>query len=371
MKPACLGIIVLFCSIGAFAQSAAQPAPQATSMQRVPVIYSTDLFHPHDDPDDHFDLATLFAIPEFDIRAVLLDLGERQKERPGRVPLEQLFTLSGKRSPYATGLSAKLQSPSDSGRDQPAEDQAAIELLIKTLRESPEPVTVITAGSLRDVCAAFNREPELLRKKIARLYINIGNADGGEEWNVNLGQHAYVGVMRSGLPVYWCPCLPFGGERSTYWKFNHPDVLDTAPEGLKNFFTYALQRVPTDLIDPQAALKMDLRPWRPLVWAMQRNMWCTASFLHAAGYTVAKMPDGRYVPVPPGTNASELSAEPADVFDFVPAHVEINDQGQTRTVAEGAKPNMHAFHAADIEVYARAMGDCLARLLAEFDTAGR
>ena len=29
----------------------------------VPVIYCTDLFHPHDDPDDHFDLATLFALP--------------------------------------------------------------------------------------------------------------------------------------------------------------------------------------------------------------------------------------------------------------------------------------------------------------------
>ncbi|HOY58865.1 MAG TPA: hypothetical protein PK640_12120, partial [Verrucomicrobiota bacterium] len=26
-----------------------------------PVLYSTDLFHPHDDPDDHFDLAVLYA----------------------------------------------------------------------------------------------------------------------------------------------------------------------------------------------------------------------------------------------------------------------------------------------------------------------
>ncbi len=31
---------------------------------RIPVLYSTDLFQPYDDPDDHFDLATLFGLPE-------------------------------------------------------------------------------------------------------------------------------------------------------------------------------------------------------------------------------------------------------------------------------------------------------------------
>ena len=29
--------------------------------RRVPLIYCTDLFHPHGDPDDHFDLATLIC----------------------------------------------------------------------------------------------------------------------------------------------------------------------------------------------------------------------------------------------------------------------------------------------------------------------
>ena len=30
---------------------------QAWGADRVPIIYSTDLFQPHDDPDDHYDLA--------------------------------------------------------------------------------------------------------------------------------------------------------------------------------------------------------------------------------------------------------------------------------------------------------------------------
>ena len=33
----------------------------------IPVIYSTDLMHPHVDPDDHFDLACLYAMPEADL----------------------------------------------------------------------------------------------------------------------------------------------------------------------------------------------------------------------------------------------------------------------------------------------------------------
>jgi hypothetical protein len=50
-------------------------------------------FHPHDD-HDHYDLG-LLRNPEFG-RAILLDLGERQQLKPGRIPLEQMFRLSGR-----------------------------------------------------------------------------------------------------------------------------------------------------------------------------------------------------------------------------------------------------------------------------------
>jgi hypothetical protein len=340
--------------------SVAQAPSRLPVPRRVPIIYSSDLFHPHDDPDDHFDLATLFAIREFDVKAVLLDLGERQRPRPGRIPLEQMFALSGRKVPYATGLSAKLDSPDDKALSRPAEDQAAIELLLRTLAEADEPVTVITAGSLRDVAAAFNREPELLRRKISRLYVNIGNADGGNEWNVGLDVHAYVRIMRSGLPVYWCPCQPFKDPRSTYWDFKHADVLDRAPTGVQNFFIYALQAVPPELIDPVAALRMDFRPWRHLVWSMQRQMWCTASFLHAAGLDAVRQADSGFTiaPVAPGGPAGEI-------FTFVPACVQIDDAGRTRVVPD-PPPNMHVFKSADPGEYSQAMTRCLAILLERF-----
>ena len=58
--------------------------PDAAAEAKIPLLHSTDLLHPHDDPDDHYDLATVFAMPEFDLRGVVLDLGERQAQRPGR-----------------------------------------------------------------------------------------------------------------------------------------------------------------------------------------------------------------------------------------------------------------------------------------------
>jgi hypothetical protein len=38
----------------------------ATFCLALSVIYCTDLFHPHDDPDDHFDIACLYAIWQID-----------------------------------------------------------------------------------------------------------------------------------------------------------------------------------------------------------------------------------------------------------------------------------------------------------------
>ncbi len=330
-----------------------------------PVIYCTDLFHPHDDPDDHFDLATLAALPELEVKAILLDQGDKQLKRPGSIPLRQMMRLTGRQTPFAIGLAQRLASPADDGRAQPAEFQGAVELLLKTLRESPEPVTIITAGSVRDLCAAWNREPALFQQKVGRLYLNIGNADSSQsEYNVDLDPRAYIGVLRSGLPIYLCLCLPMQPQGtnaafSTWWKFRQSEVLDSAPAGLQRYFIYALQRCAPEELDPLKALEADLRPWRRLVWEMDRNMWCTASLLHAAGRTVCRV-NGAWTASrqPP----SEARAEP--VFTFVPARIEVNQSGRTSLLPDAADPNnnLRLFKVLSPENYPRAMRECLREL---------
>lgn len=341
----------------------------------MPVLYSTDLHHPHQDPDDHFDLATLFALPEFDVRGIILDCGSRQVEQPGRIPVEQMIHLTGRKVPYAIGLGSPLRSPDDDGRDQPAQFQKGVALILDVLRKSSEKVTLFTTGSLRDVAAALNRDRELFRRKVGRLYVNIGDSGasgGGQEYNVNLDPKAYVCVLRSGLPIYWCPCFDGGVWKrqrgyATYWQFVHHDVLETAPAALQNWFIYALLKPD---VDPIEFLSRPQEPsQRKRVWAMRRNMWCTAPFLHAAGREIIQLAPDRWFAGPADTVAKAEEAP----YAFVPAHVAVDDDARAtlRLDADAEGAAVLVFKILDPDNYDRIMNSCLRELFAELPTAAR
>jgi hypothetical protein len=265
-----------------------------TQAESVPLIYCADLFHPHDDPDDHFDLATVFALEEFDLRAIILDQGAQQLARPGSTPIRQLCALTGRQAPWAIGLDEKLTSPEDTGASRPAEFQAGVELLLQVLREADEPVTIVQVGSLRDLAAAYNRDPALLRSKVGRLYVNSGNAAGAQfEYNAQLDLLAYRRIIESDLPIIWCPCFGgdqvwSGGQHSAWWRFRQGDLFGRLSPRLLSYFAYALMRLPLSIDPIKAVDEPGLPPlaaddWRTQVWAQERSMWSTASLLDAAG----------------------------------------------------------------------------------------
>ena len=113
-KRAAIFILLIFCINSIYAKGVGHK-------KKVPIIYCTDLFHPHDDPDDHFDIACLYAIEEVEIKAIILDQGRKQKQKPGSIPVSQLNHITGRNIPYASGLSDKLQSPGDKGLSQAKE----------------------------------------------------------------------------------------------------------------------------------------------------------------------------------------------------------------------------------------------------------
>jgi hypothetical protein len=53
----------------------AQDPGRASARPKVALIHATDLFRPHADPDDHFDLASVFALAAggFELLAVMID----------------------------------------------------------------------------------------------------------------------------------------------------------------------------------------------------------------------------------------------------------------------------------------------------------
>ena len=216
MRPFRITLLLVFWATGAATGADSPPA------SRIPLLYCSDLFHPHDDPDDHFDLATLYAIPEFDVRGIVLDQGALQVSRPGSIPVTQLNALTGRHIPAAIGLASKLASPTDPGLDQPDQFQGGVRLILDTLRAATQRVDIIAVGSMRDLTAAFNREPELFRQRAGRLLLFIGEASDPDfrEHNVSLDPHAFVGLMRSGLDLYWVPCFDGG-----LWRNAGPCIL--------------------------------------------------------------------------------------------------------------------------------------------------
>ncbi len=318
----------------------------ASDAPSVPILYTTDLYHPADDPDDHFDLLTLFAIPEFDIRGIVIDAGPRGKDRPALAALRQVMHMTGRTVPFAVGLDAPLRHPEDTAEDQRHACQDGVWLILDVLREAASPVTMFITGSLRDVAAAYNREPDLFRGKAGRIYVNAGWYGNEMEWNVTLDPHAYVRILRSGLPVYWAPCFGDAGY-ATYWKFRHADLLGAVSKPVRNFVLYMLTQADAATGDPLAYLNRE--PDAGAVsqfWPQERNMWCTGPLLHAAG-----------------------RATPA--CSFGPVSVALGPDGSTRPDGDGEKTRLLTFHVDDPAAYPEAMASALRELLVQFPLAAK
>ena len=93
--------------------------------------------------------------------------------------------------------------------DQPERAQGGVRMILSTLQASPVKVCIFSVGSLRDVAAAYNRNPQLMRSKVQAVYINAGTGPDRyqEEWNVGLDATAYRRVLLSDLPIQWYPCF--------------------------------------------------------------------------------------------------------------------------------------------------------------------
>ena len=297
------GIIIFSCIVYSCDQQTKKPAA------RIPVIYSTDLYHPPQDPDDHYDLAILGCLEELEIKALIFDIATsfRDPDTYGKVALDQMAKITGQSPPpWKVGLRDLLRSPDDQAFDQSEEYQGGVELILSTLEQSKEQVVMFLVGSCRDFAVAFNRNPDLLRKKVKSVYVNAGNGPSGaqNEWNVMLDPNAYFCLMTSGLPIYWCPCITdferlctpeevsAGKAFCTYFKVaNQAELLASARPMVKNYIAYALSR---SLEDPLEFLDREPQPLpeRP------RNMWCTGPFLHAAGREIHQTRDHQWITIP-------------------------------------------------------------------------
>jgi len=198
----------------------------------VPLIDVTDLYHPYQDVGDNFDILAAYALPEVDLRAIVLDCTEPFRQpvakdpgsglfqdtngprEPGFIPVLQLNHIFGRNVSCATVPFARMTTAGDKLLDAPPFQQQGIELILKTLRESAQPVHIVSFGSARAIAAAYNREPALFRNKLARLHLCAGGSSPPAahyiEWNVALDPLAIVCLLGTKLG----PIVSFRRTRS-------------------------------------------------------------------------------------------------------------------------------------------------------------
>jgi hypothetical protein len=341
-------------------------APAFAAQNRIPVIYSSDLFHPHDDPDDHFDAATLLAMPELDVRLLILDQGARQARQPGSPALEQLGRITHRKIPFVRGLPQPLKNPSDAATDQPTQGQRAVEGILTVLRKSKDAVCICTVGSVRDVMAAFNRDPSLFHRKVRMFLAFIGEASDPQflEWNVQLDPHAYVAMMRSGLPVYWVPCFDGGlwqnRGHASFWRVSHRDLLRNASPSLLQYFIYALEKRREE---PIAFLKQPVDP-QSLERLLQgeRNLWCTSIFGVMSGRQI-QFNGGRYRSLFARPGGSLDPSYQNALFAFEEVAVAVDDAGHTLPDPGPNAKTLYRFAVRDRNAYAQGMTEATQSLL--------
>lgn len=339
--------------------------------KKTPMLHVTDLFRPHVDPDDHWDLACVYALAyrgDIDLKGVLID--HPPENTNGRNPdiaaIAQMNLIAGISVPVLMGSGLPLKSRDDVQEYAPPADRHGVQMVLDVLRKSPEPVVINILGSSRDVAIAGKKAPNLFKTKCTAIYLNAGTGSpkmspaSKLEYNVTLERYAFAAIFDLPCPVYWMPCFEELESRrqrevreyGTHYKFKQDQILPHLSDMVQNYFAYMFGKY-TDhnWLDYLKGTKDEALLAN--VGSMDRHMWCTAGFLHAAGYTVTR--DGQIVPL------NKKHEQPVFTFDAI--KVKCTDNGLTHWVHDDSSKDRFIFHVRETESYQSAMTGAMKSLL--------
>jgi hypothetical protein len=211
-----------------------------------------------------------------------------------------------------------MKSAGDKMLAAPRFQQSGVDLILKTLRESPQPVHIVSFGSARAVAVAYNREPGLFEEKLARLHLCAGQSSppipNYREHNVALDPLSIVCLLRSDLPVALYPDasknLPAGSppgtpaymagygydEHNTYYNLPNRRFIPQMDPPLRRYLEYAFSQ--STRPDFLRMVEVDGPPLNESILAGRHDIWETAIWICLSGRKLVKRADGscRIVP---------------------------------------------------------------------------
>jgi hypothetical protein len=283
---------------------------------RNPIIDVTDLYHPYWDKGDNLDLINAYAFPNIELMAIILDINSNLLEPktwdasvnrfieggprdPGYIPVNQLNFIFNRNVPVGISPMSKMHSPEDRMEDAPEFQQSGVRLLLKTLAESPTPVTIVSFGSTRTIAVAYNRAPKLFRSKVKMIHISAGSTDPSVlEYNASADPNALIRLLKSDLPIAVYPCSSqVGGSgldaNDTYWRL--PDLsfaLDLDPR-LRRYIGFVLSKSSTSDSLRQMTTNTISQSTERRLLDQDLWVWETAVWLQVSGQSLVKV-TGKY-----------------------------------------------------------------------------
>jgi len=363
----------------------AEQSPQKKT-RRVPIIDVTDMYQPFQDPGDNFDLLTAFALPEIDLKAVILDAHDSFRKRisdhpilhdsdkngprdPGFISVLQLNYIFNRNVPAAAGPFTMMTSPGDKILDIPGFQQQGVELILEVLQESPEPVTILSFGSARPIAVAYNRNPQLFQIKVKRILLSAGSLSPGYlEWNVALDPNAIVRLLRSHLPIDIFPCAtkdgPFSYEtHNSYWKLPDLRFVEQMNAKLRRYLDYAFGRVCQ--CDFLRAIDGDTAPAEPKeAYSHPHHVWETALWMAVSDRRLVQHNDGSFAIVA-ADDVSTTDTLLVNQLQPVMSHV-ANDGTFTFVPAPATSTTFRIYDRADPYLNEKALQQALPRLYLSF-----
>ena len=349
-----------------------------------PVVYTSDLFHPHADPDDHWDLATVYALANkglIDLQGICLNWPCEQIFKkffntpigdPAVMSVAQMDFITGKTTPCGIGSDKEMKSLDDTQSDYQIN---GVNMIINTLRQATHKVTIHIVGSARDVAIAGNREPNLFAQKCAAIYLVAGRSDGvPDEYNVAIDRKAFVRIFQLPCPVYWMPCLKaieenrvILGENDCWYKFQQQEILPDLSNSMQNYFIFAFKVgwQPDPKSEVLKSFSYTNFQWLRAIKSepnrqdivkyggFERNMWSTPAFLHCAGKTVTC--EGKII------DCEKLKQDDA-AFAFKPVKIKIKNDEIIEWSLTEEPTNRYIFHK-NTKCYDVAMTKALKELL--------
>lgn len=124
---------------------------------------------------------------------------------------------------YVHGASG-LDGPAFGEPTVPEHPEPAHDLIVRTLREHPEPVTLVPTGPLTNIALVVKAHPELV-SNIGGIVLMGGSTERGNdtpyaEFNIRVDPEAAEIVFSSGVPVTMC------GLNVTHQALATPEVLE-------------------------------------------------------------------------------------------------------------------------------------------------